>query len=121
MPTLDYLDFINIKFVKAGIGCGCLAGQIIQDRRELILNELFLRILSETIGMPNFRPMALSNVRSASQMATTYPSSPIVRLLQQPAKILSEFIGRRGREREALLLEGTGHVGFLDDLHELFV
>jgi hypothetical protein len=54
VPTLDYLDFVNIKFVKISIGCGCLAGQIIQVRRELILNELFLRILSETIGMPNF-------------------------------------------------------------------
>lgn len=35
---------------------------------------------------PKFRLMALSKARSASQMATTYPSSPSARLLQQPAR-----------------------------------
>lgn len=36
---------------------------------------------------PKFRLMALSKARPASQMATTYPSSPIVRLLQRPARL----------------------------------
>lgn len=85
MPTLDYLDFINIKFVKVGIGCGCLAGQIIQDRRELILNELFLRILSETIGMPNFTQQI--SPASPGKRRTSSSAEPPCGLIDQPSRV----------------------------------
>jgi hypothetical protein len=40
---------------------------------------------SPAMAGPNFRLMAPLKARSASIMATIYPSSPIARLLQQPA------------------------------------